>query len=456
VAHLRKITVAGLFGLYDHDLDLRQDPPLTIVAGPNGVGKTTLLRLTTALLRGTYRELPRYEFGTLTVENEFGATIEAERATDLDPSDGAVSFVLRLRHGAGRPQETTIEVHPSVSDLMVMPDFLERYDSETFVDVRDGELIAEDDVLMRWGGRVRELMPPPTPPDWFHADDWRVDFIETKRLDTLIASSQVARRPIQRRGSGLVNVDRRGSPINRYLQVVAKALENARLESARINQSRTSTVARRLLGEYSSKNVNVERLRERYAQVERHAASLTANRLLSDSLAALPGGKLNPTQKRFFEMFLDDFEAKLEPLDPISQKLEQLRSIIGHKFLNKELAISPEHGLTFIVEPSGNEIVADSLSSGEQHELALISRLLFDERPGTTVLIDEPELSLHVSWQHEMVEDLLEIARVSDVSFVLATHSTAIINNRWDIVDELGPLDLNAEDRGQDKTSVAT
>jgi energy-coupling factor transporter ATP-binding protein EcfA2 len=170
VAHLRKITVAGLFGLYDHDLDLRQDPPLTIVAGPNGVGKTTLLRLTTALLRGTYRELPRYEFGTLTVENEFGATIEAERTTDLEPSDGAVSFVLRLRHGTGRPQETMIEVHPSVSDLMVMPDFLERYDSETFVDVRDGEVIAEDDVLMRWGGRARELMPPPTPPDWFHAD----------------------------------------------------------------------------------------------------------------------------------------------------------------------------------------------------------------------------------------------------------------------------------------------
>ena len=58
-------------------------------------------------------------------------------------------------------------------------------------------------------------------------------------------------------------------------------------------------------------------------------------------------------------------------------------------------------------------------------------------------------------WQHEMVEDLLEIAKVSDVSFVLATHSTAIINNRWDIVDELGPLDSAAVERGQQKTSDA-
>jgi ABC-type transport system involved in cytochrome c biogenesis ATPase subunit len=456
MAHLRKITIAGLFGLYDHDLDLRQDPPLTIVAGPNGVGKTTLLRLTTALLRGAYRELLRYEFGTLSVENELGATIEVERTAERDLPSEAALFTLRFRHGVGPPQEATIEVQPPVADLIAMPDFLEHYDSETFVDVRDGELISEDDVLLRWGGRVREPIRPPTPPDWFHADEWRVDFIETKRLDTLLSSSLVARRPGPRLGPGVAHVERRGSPINRYLQVVANSLENARLESARINQARTSTVARRLLGEYSSKTVNVGRLRERYAQVERHAAALTANGLLSDSLAALPGGKLNPTQKRFFEMFLDDFEAKLEPLDPVSEKLEQLRSIIGHKFLNKELAISPEHGLTFAVEPAGNEIVADSLSSGEQHELALISRLLFDERAGTTVLIDEPELSLHVSWQHEMVEDLLEIARVSDVSFVLATHSTAIINNRWDIVNELGPLDFSPDERGQHKTSVAT
>ena len=397
MAHLRKLEIAGLFGLYDHDLALRQDPPLTIVAGPNGVGKTTLLRLTTALLRATYRELVRYEFATLAVENEQGATIEVEPLPKHESPDRVVSFMLRLRSGTTVQHEETIHVQPPLADVMPIPDFLEQYDAETFIDVRDGEIIDEDDVLQRWGGRARESIPVPPPPNWFDPDDWRVDFIETKRLDTLFSSSQMVGWPIRRRAGGFIHrAEHRGSPINRYLSVVAKALENARLESARINQARTSTVARRLLGEYSRKNVNVERLRERYAQVEQHAAALTANGLLSDSLAALPGGKLNPTQKRFFEMFLDDFESKLEPLDPVSEKLEQLRSIIGHKFLNKQLAISPEHGLAFVVEPAGNEIVADALSSGEQHELALISRLLFDERPGTTVLIDEPELSLHV------------------------------------------------------------
>jgi predicted ATP-binding protein involved in virulence len=49
---LREISITRLFGLYDHDLSLRADPPVTIVAGPNGIGKTTLLALTHAFLTG--------------------------------------------------------------------------------------------------------------------------------------------------------------------------------------------------------------------------------------------------------------------------------------------------------------------------------------------------------------------------------------------------------------------
>jgi len=40
------------------------------------------------------------------------------------------------------------------------------------------------------------------------------------------------------------------------------------------------------------------------------------------------------------------------------------------------------------------------LSSGEQQEVVMLYELLFCVQPGTLVLIDEPELSLHVVWQH--------------------------------------------------------
>lgn len=424
--HLREISIEGLFGLYDHTLELRDNPPLTIVAGPNGIGKTTLLRLCTALLTGGYRDLTRHEFDRLSVRSDTDVTIEALRLESKSTDSNDADILLRRKRPRAKVQETRLRI--SLRDPRLPPS-IEQHTPDTYIDVRDGELIPAEEIEMRFGDRddrTRDTIGPP----WFEEEEWGVDFIETKRLDTIIPR----RRGV--RWSRATN-----APIERYLSVVARTLEGSRRESARIHQARTSTVPRRLFSEYSRKNVNIERLRERYAHVERHAGVLAANGLLSDSLEALPDEKLNPTQKRFFEMFLDDFDAKLAPLDPVSAKIDQLRAIVTHKFLNKHLEINSEQGIVFVTEPHGTQISAESLSSGEQHELALISRLLFDEAPGTTVLIDEPELSLHVSWQHEMVEDLLEIARVADISFLLATHSTAIINGRWDIVEELGSLD---------------
>src|SRR4051794_274879 len=95
VPHLREISIEGLFGLYDHTVELHQDPPLTIVAGPNGIGKTTLLRLCTALLGAAYRELTRQQFTRLCVRSADGTRLEA---MPLDPHDAESESVrLQLR-----------------------------------------------------------------------------------------------------------------------------------------------------------------------------------------------------------------------------------------------------------------------------------------------------------------------------------------------------------------------
>jgi predicted ATP-binding protein involved in virulence len=47
------------------------------------------------------------------------------------------------------------------------------------------------------------------------------------------------------------------------------------------------------------------------------------------------------------------------------------------------------------------------------------------------VLIDEPEISLHVGWQKEFLADIIRIANVSSLRFIIATHSPQIINKWW-------------------------
>lgn len=55
----------------------------------------------------------------------------------------------------------------------------------------------------------------------------------------------------------------------------------------------------------------------------------------------------------------------------------------------------------------------------------------------TLILIDEPELSLHIKWQLDYVDELLQIISATKFSAVLATHSPQIIHDKWDLTVSL-------------------
>ena len=57
--------------------------------------------------------------------------------------------------------------------------------------------------------------------------------------------------------------------------------------------------------------------------------------------------------------------------------------------------------------------------------------LLFNVPKGALVLIDEPEISLHVVWQLAFIPDVQRIASLSGFRFIVATHSPQIINDAW-------------------------
>ena len=82
------------------------------------------------------------------------------------------------------------------------------------------------------------------------------------------------------------------------------------------------------------------------------------------------------------------------------------------------------------------------LSSGEQHEIVLLYELLFKVSENSIILIDEPEISLHVAWQEVFLKDLGQMAELSRFQALIATHSPQIINDRWDLTVELrGPTE---------------
>lgn len=81
------------------------------------------------------------------------------------------------------------------------------------------------------------------------------------------------------------------------------------------------------------------------------------------------------------------------------------------------------------------------LSSGEQQELVMLYKLIFKGEKDTIILIDEPEISLNVSWQREFLDDMKEIVDMNKISLIIATHSPQIINDNWELVDTLGEFE---------------
>jgi predicted ATP-binding protein involved in virulence len=53
--------------------------------------------------------------------------------------------------------------------------------------------------------------------------------------------------------------------------------------------------------------------------------------------------------------------------------------------------------------------------------------LIFRAKNGTLVIVDEPELSLHILWQDLLIDTLTQMGVPNDLQFLLATHSPSVL-----------------------------
>ena len=110
--------------------------------------------------------------------------------------------------------------------------------------------------------------------------------------------------------------------------------------------------------------------------------------------------------------------------------------VVNRLFNNKDVYLNERNQLSVRLD-DGNGIPINRLSAGEKQVMIIFYRLLFHTRPGTLAIVDEPEISLHVSWQQKMGSLFLDISRTRDIQLLVATHSPQIIHDRWDLAKEL-------------------
>lgn len=88
----------------------------------------------------------------------------------------------------------------------------------------------------------------------------------------------------------------------------------------------------------------------------------------------------------------------------------------------------------------GEELTPYQLSSGEKQMLVILLTVLVEDNQPYVLFMDEPEVSLHIDWQQQLLE--LITALNPNVQIILTTHSPAVIMNGWmDSVTEVSEIE---------------
>lgn len=128
-----------------------------------------------------------------------------------------------------------------------------------------------------------------------------------------------------------------------------------------------------------------------------------------------------------------DFEIKNEIQRLIDfnddQLIEKIINILDIFFseTNKKTFFDKE--LYFIEKESKKRLNYKYLSSGERQIIYIFLKVINAGKNNSLILMDEPEISLHLSWQESLLNHIRSVNDNSQI--IIVTHSPAIVMNGW-------------------------
>lgn len=447
---ISKFTVVGLYGARTVEIPIKDNK--LVLVGENGTGKTTIVNLFYYFLSQQWKRFIGIDFESITMKvsgknltlrkDEIIQHLEFKRGRSRGGRGLPIQYKKRM---ANEFSIEELEVIAGLSVEEIAEDFVHR------IGIKSRSPSAARDLKISASAEL-DLLPTDNK-----------NFSEVNEFLREKVSSQIIYLPTYRRiekelSSLIPDLDdrireyqsstpKRGGG-GEYLELVEFGMEDVvqlmnikRQSSLETATTQFETLAGEFLHDVINENTSTFPIK-RIASLEDSYISNVLNRVDEKTLAADDKEKVRDFVKAVKEtsslgqenaqigyLFSKILDA-VEIIETEEFEVTQLANVCNKYFKNKRLIYDRNKYDLTVRRNDTTEIKLRDLSSGEKQILSLFTHLILGIQSNFILIIDEPELSLSVSWQTHFLTDILSLNKCDFM--VAVTHSPFIFQNDLD------------------------
>ncbi len=404
------VKIEGFWGNKTLEFNLHDD--VNFLIGENGSGKTTVINLVVAVLNVRIRELINLEFSEILIKLK---SIEDKKKPTIRilKRDSIITYGLREK---SRIKESYVHFRNRPSDSIRIENMIETI--QKFIKI--SWLSVHRAKIKRYDFRERVL----------HSSRNFPSSVDTKL-------KELSNRLIRHFSSLNSQNDELH---NEFLQIlVLSLLYNKESEdlnwnfSEKLDITKREKVFKEIFTQFgvSQKKINIV-LKSHFS-----ALNNTMEKMIKEKELKLNGNDFEVLiGTRRVDYIAAEWMKIVKKRKDIFQYRDRYLKILNDMLSNKRVEINEENELeiTSTTDPK-KELNINELSSGEKQLLIILGEALLQENKSWIYIADEPELSLHIEWQEQLVRNLRAINPNSQILF--ATHSPDIVSDNGDNIFDM-------------------
>lgn len=419
------LNITKLHKCYNYNVDFNSD--VTFIFGSNGCGKTTILNITEFIITGNLYRLFEYEFDSIILKYEpIKATGDIrhiyikKNANDISVTfDSNTEHITKIDKLNGRIIENPESVY--FENYEILKKIRDSF-NYVYLPLNRKTVLYNNAFLRNRNIRAHNMFRNDIEELGIHYSDKALSEVEVLVKNYFSKTSTLISK---------INNDFR----NKILKSSLEVLENFEINEFVKQISSDSAIS------------DIKKIKKSFIKIARELDLLSPDEeLIYDRFFKNYIEELKSTKdsngieveiitkfqeilriKKIVSMAEEMEKQKEQCYRPIELFLNTINDFIKTSDDEKEIMIDEYGHLYFKTIYTPNKISVQNLSSGEKQLVIFFANLIFRVEGNSSgiFVVDEPEISLHLSWQKIFVEKALKINK--NIQLVFATHSPEII-----------------------------